>query len=179
MQDARQPLQLAPDAKIFEELYCNNVHASSIRSEDRTCLLCDTEYDDPSPDESGTSEHPVQVHFGECHHVFGHRCLRRLIGGQNAWSNKCPLCRTQWFGTIQDAVPIRTDRVIFYIRQREPVYSPWPERRRRVETAVRAQAARLLGTRGRNGRGDRAERSQVPGLETSEGLPRPDNRHIQ
>jgi hypothetical protein len=70
MQDPQQPPQLAPDAKIFEELYCTNVHASSIRSEDRTYLLCDTEYDDSSLDESCTSEHPVQVHFGECHHVF-------------------------------------------------------------------------------------------------------------
>jgi len=176
MQEPRQPPQPAPDAQTFARLHCTKVETSSIQIEDRTCLLCDTEYDDPSPDEGGDPEHPVQIDFGDCHHVFGHRCLRRLIDARTAWSNKCPLCRTQWFGTIP--VPLRPDQVIFYIRAREPVYSPWPERRRRVETAVRAQAARLLGRRDRDGGGNQADASRVADLEGPEGRARPDNRHI-
>jgi hypothetical protein len=44
----------------------------------------------------------VQVHFGSCHHVFGHRCLRRLIHGREIWCNKCPLCRAHWFSAVRD-----------------------------------------------------------------------------
>ena len=222
MQDARQPPQPAPDAQSFQTLYCTEVQSSSLRSEDRTCSLCVTRYGDPSPDEQGTPERPVQIHFGDCHHVFGHRCLRKLFEGRNAWSNKCPLCRTHWFNTIRDTsasvlleiilamqeptrenaeaawptrpfedpysfvedtlsaeIPeisriaasgtVRTDRVHFTYHPREPVESPWPERRRRLGTAVRDTIARLRGRRDGDDRSNRADTPQAARPEGVEG----------
>jgi hypothetical protein len=112
----RSYVQLTPpanNAQIFETMYCTQIQLSTLTPEENTCPLCAEAYSEVEPTSDTTSElfsnttdaeHAVRVDFDNCHQVFGHTCLQRLIHLEEAWSNRCPLCRAHWFKMDSDSI---------------------------------------------------------------------------
>jgi hypothetical protein len=49
-----------------------------------------------------TASHPpLLVTLPGCNHIFGYACLRSSIGSGLPNSNKCPMCRSEWFAMDQ------------------------------------------------------------------------------
>jgi hypothetical protein len=118
----------APDARAFEEQHCSEVQVSALESDSRTCFICVVRYGVPSSEGEGSPEKPIQINFGNCHHIFGHHCLRQLIDGQESWSNKCPLCRTPWFRTSGEIEAEGLAEILFLLRE--------PQGRRRLDPEI-------------------------------------------
>lgn len=164
MEQHCQPPRPASDATSFLDRFCSIVSVSSIPHANQACPICSTQYCDPTaedgPDSQGLA---LQVNFGECHHIFCTLCLRELVLGQEAWSNKCPLCRAHWIRSIEDIERERMVGISIAIqshvgrqrgrraeetRRREPAGRPWifvtpaEVRRPRVIGEVRAVVRR-------------------------------------
>jgi hypothetical protein len=115
----RQPPTPMPDAETFEDEYCTQVELTDLEGDNKLCSICVVPYGDPSPDEDGRTDNSIQFNFGTCHHIFGHRCLRQLIDCQEAWNNKCPLCRTHWFRTFKDIEAEELAEILFEMQESE------------------------------------------------------------
>jgi len=107
------PKAPAADAAIFEATHCTQILTTDLTDEERSCPLCSETYSDlatepttnaPSDPNAIDAEHPIRVDFDNCHHIFGHLCLRKLIFLDQAWSKRCPLCRAHWFKKDLDSL---------------------------------------------------------------------------
>jgi hypothetical protein len=118
MQHNRQDSAPARDVRTFQDLHCNEVQIAALDGDDQACPICAVRYGD-SHEEGRDPETPVQIDFGACRHVFGHRCLQKLFTCQEGWSNKCPLCRAHWFNTVRDIDAQALAEAIFEMQQED------------------------------------------------------------
>jgi hypothetical protein len=116
MQHSRQNPPPARDARTFQDVHCNEMQIIALDRNDQACPICAVRYGD-GEHEGEEPEKAIQIDFGACNHVFGHRCLQKLITCQEGWSNKCPLCRAHWFDTFRDIDARALAEAIFEIQQ--------------------------------------------------------------
>ncbi|KAF1949962.1 hypothetical protein CC80DRAFT_554862 [Byssothecium circinans] len=61
-----------------------------------TCPICTETYTDADAD-APEKHRAIRIISKDCDHVFGYRCLTKLIITKRPWANKCPICRNIWF----------------------------------------------------------------------------------
>jgi hypothetical protein len=103
----RRSKMLPPSARPTNPAsYCQaflHHHTKSVEQlqEDETVRPLCTEPYQPTVnyDDNPNTEYALHVNINNCHHVFGHRCLKTLIKLEEPWANRCPFCRAHWFHT--------------------------------------------------------------------------------